>query len=74
MHDTLSDFSPHPGPNIPLDITIHHACLSPDQKDEFQQAFVSDAEMCALTNIIITSWPDDIKEVPHPLCPLLETS
>ena len=25
--------------------------------------------MHALADIIITSWPDDIKEVPHPLCP-----
>ena len=30
LADTLSHFSPHPGPNIPLDIAIHHACLSPD--------------------------------------------
>ena len=30
---------------------------------------VSDAEMCALTDIIITGWPDDIREVPHPLHP-----
>ena len=25
--------------------------------------------MCALTNMIITGWPDNIKVVPHPLCP-----
>ena len=25
--------------------------------------------MCALADIIISSWPDDIKEVPHPLHP-----
>ena len=24
--------------------------------------------MCALTDIIITGWPEDIKAVPHPLC------
>ena len=30
---------------------------------------MSDAETCALTNIIITSWLDDIKEVSHPLHP-----
>ena len=63
--DALSHFSPCPGPKIPLDIAIHHAHLSPDQKEAFQQAFVSDAEMYALADIIITGWPDDIKEVPH---------
>ena len=25
--------------------------------------------MCTLTDIIITGWPNDIKAVPHPLCP-----
>ena len=29
---------------------------------------MTDAEMCALADIIITGWPDDIKEVPCPLC------
>ena len=67
LPDALSHFSPHPCPDIPLDIAIHHAHLSPDQKEAFQQAFVSNPEMCALTNIIITGWPNDIKEV---LCPL----
>ena len=65
----LSHFSPCPGPNIPPEIAIHHAHLSTDQKEAFQQAFVSDAERHALADIIITSWPDDIKEVPCPLHP-----
>ena len=65
----LSHFSPHPGPDIPLDIAIHHACLSPGQKEAFQQAFMSDAEMHVLADIIIIGWPDDIKDVPCPLCP-----
>ena len=69
LPNTLSCFSPCPGPDIPLDIAIHHACLSPDWKEAFYQAFMSDAQMHALVDIIITGWPDDIKEVPHPLCP-----
>ena len=28
-----------------------------------------DVEIHALADIIISGWPDDIKEVPHPLCP-----
>ena len=69
LPDTFSHFSPCPGPNIPLDIAIHHACLSPDWKEAFQQAFMSDPEMGTLTDIIITGWPNDIKVVPHPLYP-----
>ena len=41
----------------------------PDCKEAFQQAFVNDPEMQALANLIITGWPKDIKEIPHPLCP-----
>ena len=69
LPDTLSHFSPCSGPDIPLDIAIHHAHLSPEQKEAFQQAFMSDPEMCTLADIIITSWPEDIKAVPHPLHP-----
>ena len=69
LPDTLSCFSPCPGPDIPLDIAIYHAHLSPQWKAAFQQAFMSDPKMCALANIIITSWPDDIKAVLHPLHP-----
>ena len=66
--DTLSQFSQQPGPNFPLDIAIHHAHIMPTCKEAFQQAFVNNPEMRALTNLIITGWPEDIKEVPCPLC------
>ena len=69
ISDTLSQFSPHPGPDLPLDIAIHHTRIMPDCKEDFQQAFINDPEMRALANLIITGWPEDIKEVPHPLCP-----
>ena len=65
--DTLSRFSPRPGPDLPLDITIHHARITSDCKEAFQQAFVNDPEMQALADLIITGWPEDIKEVPRPL-------
>ena len=67
--DTFSHFSPRPGPDLPLDIAIHHARIMPDCKEAFQQAFVNDPEMQALANLIITGWPEDMKEVPHPLHP-----
>ena len=43
--DTLSQFSPQPGPDLLLDIAIHHACIMPDHKEAFQQAFINDPEM-----------------------------
>ena len=67
--DTLSHFSPRPGPDLPLDIAIHHARIMPDCKEAFQQAFVNDPEMRALADLIITGSPEDIKEVPRPLHP-----
>ena len=67
--DTLSRFNPWPGPDLPLDIAIHHTQIMPDHKEAFQQAFINDPEMQALADLIITSWPKDIKEVPHPLHP-----
>ena len=67
--DILSQFSPRPGPDLPLDIAIHHARITPDHKEAFQQAFVNDPEMQALADLIIIGWPEDIKEVPHPLHP-----
>ena len=67
--DTLSWFSPQSGPDLPLDITIHHAHIMPNCKEAFEQAFISNPEMQALADLIISGWPKDIKEVPHPLCP-----
>ena len=67
--DMLSWNSPRPGPDLPLDIAIHHACIMPDCKEAFQQAFVNDLEMQALADLIITGWPEDIKDVPCPLHP-----
>ena len=58
--DTLSRFSPWPGPDLPLDIAICHAHIMPDHKEAFQQAFISNPEMQALTDLIITGWPEDI--------------
>ena len=58
LPDTLSCFKPKPGPEVPLDIAIHHAQLSPIQKEALQLAFEVDV-----------GWPNNIKEIPHPLHP-----
>ena len=52
-----------------LDIAIHHAYISTDAKEDFWQAFSTDAQMYALVDCIITGWSDDITEDPYPLHP-----
>ena len=37
----LSQFSPWPGPNLPLDIAIHHVHIKPNHREAFQPAFVN---------------------------------
>ena len=69
LPDTLSHFKPKPGPEIALDIAIYHAHLSPVWKEALQLVFEIDVEMHGLADIIISGWPDDIKEVPIPLHP-----
>ena len=68
LPDTLLQFKCKSCPEIALDIAIHHACLSPVQKGTIQLALETDVEMHALADIIISGWPDNIKEVPHPVC------
>ena len=41
----------------------------PNCKETFQQAFINDPEMQALADLTVTGWPENIKEVPHPLHP-----
>ena len=61
LPDTLSHFKSKPGPEIALDIAIHHAHISLVQKEALQMASGKDVEMHALADIIIS---DNIKEVP----------
>ena len=39
------------------------------KRKALQRAFEMDVEMHAIADIIISGWPSDIKEIPHPLCP-----
>ena len=48
----------------------HPPCLPvPREEGSIPTSFCEQPEMCTLTDMIITGWPDDIKVVPHPLCP-----
>ena len=70
LPDTLSQFSPHPEPDILLDIAIHHACLSTEIEGSIPTSlheWSQDAHPSPTSSSLVG--PDDIKAVPHPLCP-----
>ena len=71
LPDTLSHIMPKPGPEIALDIAIHHAILSSVWKEALQLAFEMDVEIHAIADINISGWPNNIKKVQHPLLSLL---
>ena len=43
--DALSRFHPQPGPEIPLDIAIHHIYLTTQWRTAFQDAIAADPEL-----------------------------
>ena len=67
LADALSRYHPQPAPEIPLDITIHHTCLTTQCKTAFQNAIMADPELQALSQMIIDGWPEDTSEVPKHL-------
>ena len=74
LPDTLSHFSPCPGPNIPLDIAIHHAHLSPEWKEAFPTSLHEWSwDVCSHWHY--HPWlPRWHKGSPSPLTPILATS
>ena len=67
--DTLSRYSPLVGPEVALDIAIHHVHITPEKKLEFQRTIQDDPLLCTLADTIVAGWPEDIKDVPKALCP-----
>ena len=66
--DTLSWFSPRPGPDLPLRY-CHPSCPHNARlQRSLSTSLLWMTQKCDLTNLIITGWPEDINEVPHPLC------
>ena len=45
LPDAISRYHPQPGPEIPLDIAIHHTYLTTQWKTAFQNAIVADPEL-----------------------------
>ena len=67
--DALAHYASLKAPEIPLDNTINHVCITPDRKTEFLTLIQDDSLLCSLAEMIIASWPDDVNYVPCPLCP-----
>ena len=65
LADALSRYQPQPAPEIPLDIAIHHTCLTTQHKTAFQNAIVAHPELQG--QMIIDGWPEDTSEVPKHL-------
>ena len=57
------------GPEVALDIAIHHVHITPEKKLEFQRTIQDDPLLCTLVETIVAGWPEDIKDVPKALHP-----
>ena len=68
LPDTLSCFKSKPGPEIALDITIHHACLSLSKRKP-SNWLLRQILRCVPSLISSLAGPNDMKEVPCPLWP-----
>ena len=67
--DALSRYPPLIGPEIALDIAIHHVHITPEKKLEFQRTIQDDPFLPTLADTIVAGWPEDIKDIPKALHP-----
>ena len=65
--DTLSRYLPEDTPEILLDISVNHIYINAEKKRDYQLTIRDDPLLSALADVIITGWPDDIKDVPKAL-------
>ena len=63
----LFRYHPQAGPEIPLDIAIHHTHLITQWKTTFQDAIAADPKLHVLSQMIIYGWPEDASDVPKNL-------
>ena len=67
--DALPHYAPLATPVIPLDVSVNHLHIMPQKKIDFQNAVHSDPTLCALAEMILLGWPENICNVPINLCP-----
>ena len=58
--DALSCYAPLATPVIPLNISVNHLHIMPQKKIDFQDAVWCDPTLCALAEVILSGWPEDI--------------
>ena len=69
LADALSRYAPQVGPEVPLDIAIHHIHITPEKKLEFQQTIQDDPLLQSLAETIVAGWPENASDVPNALRP-----
>ena len=67
--DTLSRYSPRDAPEIKLDVSLNHININAEKKLDYQAAVWDDPLLHALTDMIISGWLDNIRDVPKALHP-----
>ena len=55
LADTLSHYAPQNGPEVALDITIHHVHIIPEKKLKFQETIQDDPLLLSLAEHDIVS-------------------
>ena len=65
--DVLSRYSPEAALEIHLDISINHVYITKKKEQDYQKVIQDNPLLHALANIIISGWPEDIKDVPKSL-------
>ena len=69
LTDTLSHYASQNGPEVALDIAIHHVHITPEKKLEFQEKIQDDPLLRSLAKTIVRGWPEDVNDVPNALRP-----
>ena len=69
LADTLSCYAPQNGPEVTLDIAIHHVHITPEKKLEFQRSIQDDPLLHTLAETIVAGWPEKVSDVPNVLRP-----
>ena len=69
LADTLFCYAPQNGPEVALDISIHHVHITPEKKLEFQKRIQDDSLLQSLAKTILRGWPEDVNDIPKVLRP-----
>ena len=65
--DPFSRYSPEDTPEIILDFSVNHVYIDAEKKQVYQLTIKKHPLLSSLTDMIITGWQDDIKDVPKAL-------